>query len=169
MKEEQKINLNNCKKELDPSDTAEYIQKMWKSWFVKGLKDFVRVPNTTPRHNPDYCTDQVVDQAIECIDIYAEKLDMEFMDREIVWIPKNKFSQPPIVLYKVGHKTPEFFSELEEKRLEYERREKEEAERNDTLAAREKDAKLAEGAEKFKESEKERLGSVSYDAKWAED
>ena len=55
--EEQKIDMKSCKRELDASDTAEYIQKMWKSWFVKGLKDFVRVPNTTPRTNPEYCND----------------------------------------------------------------------------------------------------------------
>ena len=40
---------------LNPEFTADYVQQMWKKWFIKGMKDYVRVPNTTPRTDPEYC------------------------------------------------------------------------------------------------------------------
>ena len=43
------------KPELDPKKTMQFIEARWKKWFIKGLKDYVRVPVSTPKVDPDFC------------------------------------------------------------------------------------------------------------------
>ena len=47
----------------------------------------------------------MIDTAIECIDIYAEKIGIERLTREIVWLKEDKFSSPPLIVYQVGRET----------------------------------------------------------------
>lgn len=90
------------KPELDSKKTMAFIESQWKKWFVKGMKDYVRVPVSTPKVDPDFCLNQMIDTAIECVDIYAEKIGIDRLTREIVWLKEDKFSSPPLIVYQVG-------------------------------------------------------------------
>ena len=47
---------------------AEYIDSQFEPFFVKGLQEFVRIPNLTPMVDPDYATNGLVQKAMECVD-----------------------------------------------------------------------------------------------------
>ena len=93
------------KPDANPKRTLQFVEEHWKSWFIKGLKDYIRVENRTPKDDPDYCANHFIDQAIECIDIYAEKLEITRLTRKIQWvkgdekISGHKHHFPPCVVY----------------------------------------------------------------------
>ena len=41
--------------------TKENIEKYWDNWYVKGLSDFIRVPNLTPMVDKDYLTNGLIE------------------------------------------------------------------------------------------------------------
>ena len=41
-------------------DMAGYIDTQFEPFFVKGLQDFVRIPNLTPMVDPDYATNGLI-------------------------------------------------------------------------------------------------------------
>ncbi len=41
--------------------TNKYLDEHFDSWFVKGLGDFVKVPNLTPMVDPEYLTNGLVE------------------------------------------------------------------------------------------------------------
>ena len=54
---------------VEPKDTlASFIDANFESFFVKGLQEFVRIPNLTPMVDPNYQTNGLVQQAMECVD-----------------------------------------------------------------------------------------------------
>ena len=55
---------------LNKNATLANIQKYWDSWFMKGLSDFIKVPNLTPAVDKDYLTNGKVQLAMECVDQY---------------------------------------------------------------------------------------------------
>ena len=73
------------------------------------------MPVSTPKVDPDFCLNQMIDTAIECVDIYAEKIGIDRLKREIVWLKKDKFSSPPLIVYQVGRETKK---EIEQQKKE---------------------------------------------------
>ena len=108
------------KPEVCPEKTMQFIESQWKSWFIKGLKDYVRVPVSTPKVDPDYCLNQMIDTAVECIDIYAEKIGIDRLQREIVWLKEDKFSSPPLIVYHCGRELKTDIEAREKKDAELE-------------------------------------------------
>jgi len=54
---------------VESKDTlASFIDANFESFFVKGLQEFVRIPNLTPMVDPNYQTNGLVQQAMECVD-----------------------------------------------------------------------------------------------------
>ncbi len=83
---------------VDNKDTkAEYIDSQFDPFFVKGLQDFVRVPNLTPMVDPDYATNGLIQQAIECVDKYIQGLGIKGLSRTVVHPPDLN----PMVVYVV--------------------------------------------------------------------
>ena len=41
-------------------DTLKYIDELWDSWFVEGLRDFVRVPNLTPMVDKEFLSNGLI-------------------------------------------------------------------------------------------------------------
>ena len=52
------------------------MDEYYDSWFVKGLADFIRVPNLTPMVDPEYLTNGKLEKAIELVDSYANELQI---------------------------------------------------------------------------------------------
>jgi hypothetical protein len=53
---------------------AEYVDSKFDSFFVKSLQEFVRVPNLTPMVDPNYQTNGLIEQAMECVDKNIQSL-----------------------------------------------------------------------------------------------
>jgi hypothetical protein len=54
--------------------TLANIEKFWDSWYVEGLKDFIREPNLTPMVDKEYLTNGKIEKAIEVVDQYVKKI-----------------------------------------------------------------------------------------------
>lgn len=48
-------------KHINKDSTISYIDSKFDSWFVKGLQDFVRIPNLTPMVDSNYLTNGLVE------------------------------------------------------------------------------------------------------------
>ena len=66
---------------MNKDKTLETVNTHWDSWFVKGLGDFIRVPNLTPMVDPEYLTNGLVEKAMELVDDYINKLDIKGLSK----------------------------------------------------------------------------------------
>lgn len=78
-------------------DVPTYIDENYDSWFVKGLGDFVRVPNLTQMADANFATNGLIQQAMEVVDSYIQKLEIKGLRREI-FHPEGK---NPLIVYIV--------------------------------------------------------------------
>ena len=82
---------------VNKEKTNENIDAKWDDWYVKGLSDFIRVPNLSPNYDEEFLTNGRIEQAAECVDGYINQLQIE-------GITKHYF-QPdgmsPMVVYTV--------------------------------------------------------------------
>ena len=82
---------------MDKTKTQGTIDQHWDEWFVKGLCDFVAVPNLTTMVDDQYLTNGLVEKAIQCVDDYINKLGINGLTREIFRAENGL----PIVVYVV--------------------------------------------------------------------
>lgn len=78
-------------------DIAAYIDEHYDSWFVKGLGDFVRVPNLTQMSDPEFATNGLIQKAMEVVDEYVKKLEIKGLKRNVFHPPGKN----PLVVYVV--------------------------------------------------------------------
>ncbi len=76
---------------------AEYVDSKFDSFFVKSLQEFVRVPNLTPMVDPNYQTNGLIEQAMECVDKNIQGLGIKGLSRTVIQ-PKG---MNPMVVYVV--------------------------------------------------------------------
>lgn len=76
---------------------AEYIDAQFEPFFVKGLQEFVRIPNLTPMVDPDYATNGLVQKAMECVDKNIQSLDIKGLKRTVI----QPAGMNPMVVYVV--------------------------------------------------------------------
>lgn len=68
---------------MNKEATQKFIEQNFDSWFVKGLSDFVRVPNLTPMVDTEYLNNGLVEKSIECVDKYINELNIKGITRKI--------------------------------------------------------------------------------------
>jgi len=86
--------------ELDKQVTQDFVDSHWDSWFVPGLSDFIRVPNLTPMVDEHFLTNGLIEQAIQLVDDYVNKLEIKGLSRKIF----KPDGMPPLVVYVIdGH------------------------------------------------------------------
>ena len=51
----------HIKPEADFKLTAKYVDSVWEDWFIKGLSEFVQVPNSTPLGDKEYYNNHFLD------------------------------------------------------------------------------------------------------------
>ena len=51
--------------------TAKNIDDQWDNWYVKGLSDFIKVPNLTPCVDENFLTNGLIEQAMTLVDEYV--------------------------------------------------------------------------------------------------
>jgi acetylornithine deacetylase/succinyl-diaminopimelate desuccinylase-like protein len=76
---------------------AGYIDSQFEPFFVKGLQDFVRIPNLTPMVDADYATNGLLQKAMECVDTYIQSLDIKGLTRTVI----HPAGMNPMVVYVV--------------------------------------------------------------------
>jgi acetylornithine deacetylase/succinyl-diaminopimelate desuccinylase-like protein len=82
---------------MNKEQTEKNVDEYWESWFVPGLSDFIAVPNLTTMVDPEYLTNGLVEKAIELVDGYINKLQIQGMTRKI-YRAENGL---PLVVYVV--------------------------------------------------------------------
>jgi len=68
---------------MDKDKTLAYVNSKWEDWYVKGLSDFIRVPNLTPMVDPDYKTNGLLEKSMECVDGYINALEIKGISKKI--------------------------------------------------------------------------------------
>lgn len=68
---------------LNAEKTREIIDAHWDNWYVKGLCEFIEVPNLTPMVDPNYLTNGLVEKAMALVDDYINKLEIKGIHKKI--------------------------------------------------------------------------------------
>ena len=66
MVEASSAQISNVNKEA----TDANIDEKWDDWYVKGLSDFIRVPNLSPNYDAEFLTNGRIEQAMDLVDNY---------------------------------------------------------------------------------------------------
>lgn len=83
---------------LNVEKTKEIIDQHWDSWYVAGLSDFIRIPNLTPMVDPNYLKNGLVEQAMELVDNYINKLEIKGIEKKIFQPP----GMTPLIVYVIA-------------------------------------------------------------------
>ena len=46
---------------VNKETTTKFIEENWENWYIKGLSDFIRVPNLTPMVDPEFLTNGLIE------------------------------------------------------------------------------------------------------------
>ena len=68
---------------MDKDKTLKVVSDHWDSWYVPGLSDFVRVPNLTTMVDDEYLTNGKVEEAMELVDNYINKIGIKGLSKKI--------------------------------------------------------------------------------------
>ena len=66
---------------VDKSQTDTNIDAKWDDWYVKGLQEFIRVPNLSPNYDTEFLTNGRMEQAMELVDGYINQLNIEGLSK----------------------------------------------------------------------------------------
>ena len=68
---------------VDKAQTDANIDAKWDDWYVKGLSDFIRVPNLSPNYDAEFLTNGRMEQAMELVDNYINMLGIEGLSKKV--------------------------------------------------------------------------------------
>ena len=82
---------------MDKNKTLNFVESKWNDWYVKGLSDFIRVPNLSPNYDSDFLTNGKIEQAMKLVDDYINELDIKGISKK-VFQPKGSV---PLIVYVI--------------------------------------------------------------------
>ena len=82
---------------VDKAATDANIEAKWDDWYVKGLSDFIRVPNLSPNYDANFSTNGLIEQAMELVDTYVNQLEIAGLTKKI-FQPEGSC---PLIVYVV--------------------------------------------------------------------
>jgi len=56
--------------------TLKNVDAVWDDWYVKGLSDFIRIPNLTPMVDDEFLTNGLIQKAMDLVDDYIGKIGL---------------------------------------------------------------------------------------------
>ena len=83
--------------QLNADKTREIIDAHWDNWYVKGLCEFIEVPNLTPMVDPNYLTNGLNEKAMALVDDYINKLEIKGISKKIF----QPDGMTPLIVYAV--------------------------------------------------------------------
>ena len=79
--------------------TEKNIDAQWDNWYVKGLSDFIKVPNLTPCVDENFLTNGLIEQAMTLVDEYVQKIDIQGISKREIYQPEGSV---PLVVYEIA-------------------------------------------------------------------
>ena len=73
------------------------MEAKWDDWYIKGLEDFIRVPNLSPAYDAEFLTNGKIEQAMAVVDDYINRLEIEGISKHSI-IQEGK---SPMVVYVI--------------------------------------------------------------------
>ena len=86
-----------AKSDISIEKTQAYLDEHYDKWFVKGLSEFVRIPNLSPMVDPEYLTNGLLEKAMDLVDNYINQLNIEGI-KKTIFRPENTV---PLIVYTV--------------------------------------------------------------------
>jgi acetylornithine deacetylase/succinyl-diaminopimelate desuccinylase-like protein len=77
--------------------TLAYVESWWNDWYVKGLSEFIEVPNLSPMFDTEFHTNGTTHQAAKLVDDYINKLEIKGIKKH-EFLPEGK---PPMYVYVI--------------------------------------------------------------------
>ena len=68
---------------MNKDKTLKFVESKWENWYVKGLSDFISVPNLSPNYDSDFLTNGKIEQAMELVDNYIKELNIKGISKKI--------------------------------------------------------------------------------------
>ena len=87
---------------MQKEKTLEFVESQWDNWFVKGLSEFIAIPNLTPMVDSEYLTNGLLEQAMDHVDTYINKLEIKGLKKHIF----KADSGLPLICYVVEASDP---------------------------------------------------------------
>lgn len=82
---------------VDKAATDTNIEAKWDDWYVKGLSEFIRVPNLSPNYDAEFLTNGLIEQCMELVDTYVQELQIEGLSKK-VFQPEGSV---PLIVYVI--------------------------------------------------------------------
>ena len=82
---------------MDKTKTLKFVESKWENWYVKGLSDFISVPNLSPNYDADFLSNGKIEQAMKLVDDYINELNIKGISRK-VYQPQGSV---PMVVYVI--------------------------------------------------------------------
>jgi len=78
--------------------TLKNIDAVWEDWYVKGLSDFIRVPNLTPMVDDEFLTNGLIQKAMDLVDDYVTKIGLQGISKRTIYEPEGS---SPLIVYVI--------------------------------------------------------------------
>ena len=82
---------------VDKAQTEANIEAKWDDWYVKGLSDFIRVPNLSPNYDAEFLTNGRIEESMVLVDNYVNQLEIAGISKKI-FQPEGSV---PLVVYVI--------------------------------------------------------------------
>ena len=92
-----RLKMAKCTNNMNKEKTLSFVESKWKNWYVKGLADFIKVPNLSPNYDANFLTNGLIEQAMELVDNYINELNIKGISKK-VFQPEGSV---PMIVYVV--------------------------------------------------------------------
>ncbi|MDX2413187.1 MAG: M20 family metallopeptidase [Woeseiaceae bacterium] len=102
---------------MDNNKTASFVNDMWDASIIPEISEYIKVPNKSPNFDPDWEAHGHMEQAVQMLEVWAQKQPIQGMQIEIVRIEGRTpllfidipgESDDVVLLYGHYDKQPEF-------------------------------------------------------------
>lgn len=90
---------------MNKEKTLETVEKHFESWYVKGMEEFIRIPNLTTMCDPTYLENGEMEKCIDLVDKYVQMIGLKGLERQIFNLKDCK--APPLIVYTIEGKENE--------------------------------------------------------------
>lgn len=77
------VEATNATSGVNKEATLKCVEDHWENWYVKGLSDFITIPNLTPMVDDTFLTNGLIEKCMELVDGYVNKLELEGISKKI--------------------------------------------------------------------------------------
>ena len=79
---------------MNKDETLKFVESKWDNWYVKGVSEFISVPNLSPNYDSEFLTNGRIEQAMKLVDDYINELNIKGISKKVFWF------KPPYFIFK---------------------------------------------------------------------